>query len=87
MTDGRAYLITRKILSYYTQKKIAWEGDIRLYERIGPVGRFDENHITSKQRAGGKKCDSSLQLFSETFKSVGCNFGPFPGEGKNTQCS
>ena len=53
MADGRAYLITRKSLSYYTQKK--WHGKgtqkltdprtSRLLDRIGPVGRFNEKQL------------------------------------------
>ena len=51
MADGRAYLIIRKSLSYYRQKKLHGKGTdkkthertSRLYGRIGPVGLFDEN--------------------------------------------
>ena len=40
------------------RKKIAWEGDrhtsnrrtLRLLDRIGPVGRFDENYISDTDR-------------------------------------
>ena len=55
-----------------------------------------KNHITSKHKAGKNICHFSWlfsYLFSETDRSVGsrsnilpCNFGPFPGEGKSTQC-
>ena len=60
MADGRDCLITRVAdgrACLITRKKIAWEGDkqinkytdiprtSRLLDRIGPVGRFDENML------------------------------------------
>ena len=54
MANGRACLITRKSLSYSTQKnrmergqtnRVGYGRTLRLLDRIGPVGRFDANMV------------------------------------------
>ena len=61
-------------------KKIAWEGDTqiyiqrtsRLYDRIGPVGRFDENGFVSKiqKNAISFRTISSKKVCSNTTNKI-----------------